>query len=116
VAGGCGDVAVFNRRAAATGERRQATDRSAMPRPIASGCTSAASCSAIWDWAHRTDSAASVRRWRPAASSPTRHIRAAWLVGVLSATAFGQILQESAAGTVPGRTHQQSRSVRFGAA
>jgi hypothetical protein len=61
---------------------------SAMPRPMASGCTLAASCSATWDWANRTDSAvcnAAVAA-RSFSSRAIRSIRAASRTGVVSAT------------------------------
>jgi hypothetical protein len=78
-----------SRRAAVAGEMRQASPIcSAIPRPILSGCTCAASRSATWDLANRTDSAtcnAAVTD-RSFSSRPIRSIRSASTTGVQSAT------------------------------
>jgi hypothetical protein len=80
---------VFSRRAAVAGEMRQASPIcSAMPRPIASGCTPAASCSATWDCANLTDSAAcnAAVAARSFSNRVSRSIRAKSATAEVSAT------------------------------
>jgi hypothetical protein len=55
---------------------------SAIPRPIAFGCTFAAICSSTWDWANRTDSAA----WTAAVTARTFSNRAIRSIRAASAT------------------------------
>ena len=77
---------------AVTGEMRQAKPIcSATPRPILSGCTSAANCSATWDWANRTDSAAcNAGRRLSFSSRAIRSIRSASEAEVVSVTAVAR--------------------------